>query len=196
MSTAARGFVAAHIDNCRPTPWASAAAQQSIGKARNSKAAAFHWHRRRLFSADGALASFAGQILVFHFPGVIERVKRGVPNQVTQRPRAGHFALGMQRPNGVAIGVAMRVQSLIGQYRVLRREHAELLRPVLLRGRRMTDNVVSISPAAARARTASKNAQHARISVSSRSNASSDMGCWSMLENANEIPQKSVEPVS
>src|SRR6266545_6038373 len=46
-----------------------------------------------------------------------------------------------------------------------------------------------------RARTSSKNAQHARISVSSRSNASPDMACWSMLENANEIPQKSVEPV-
>src|SRR6476660_5229053 len=97
-----------------------------------------------------ASRSFASQILVFHFPGVIERVKRGVPNQVPERPRAGHVALGMQRPNGVAIGFAMRVQSLIAQQRFLRRAHAELLRPVLLRGKRMTDSVVPIAPAAAR----------------------------------------------
>ena len=30
---------------------------------------------------------------------------------------------------------------------------------------------------------------------SSRSNASPDRACWSMLDNANEIPQKSVERV-
>jgi uncharacterized damage-inducible protein DinB len=43
----------------------------------------------------------------------------------------------------------MRVQSLVGQQRVLRRAHAELLRPVLLRGKRMPDDVVPIAPAAA-----------------------------------------------
>ena len=46
-----------------------------------------------------------------------------------------------------------------------------------------------------RERTASKNAQHACISVRSRSNASLDMACLSISENANEMPQKSVEPV-
>ncbi len=46
-----------------------------------------------------------------------------------------------------------------------------------------------------RDRTSSKNAQHARISVSSRSSSSLDMACRSMPENTNEIPQKSVEPV-
>src|SRR5215471_3193558 len=107
MSTAARSFVAAaHTDDCRPTPWASAAAQQSIGKARGSKAAAFHWQRRWLFTADGATASFASQILVFHFPGVIERVKRGVPNQVPERPfrlLASLLALGVVVPYCLAI---------------------------------------------------------------------------------------------
>ena len=43
----------------------------------------------------------ACQVFVFHFPGVIQRVKRGVPNQIPERPGAGQFALGMERPNGV-----------------------------------------------------------------------------------------------
>ena len=56
-------------------------------------AAAVQWHRRRLVTADGALALCASQILVFHFPGVIEGVKGGVPYQVPQRPLAGQFTL-------------------------------------------------------------------------------------------------------
>jgi hypothetical protein len=36
---------------------------------------------------------FGSQILVFHFPGMIERVKGGVPDQVPQRPLAGQFPL-------------------------------------------------------------------------------------------------------
>jgi hypothetical protein len=36
---------------------------------------------------------FGSQILVFHFPGMIERVKGGVPYQVPQRPLAGQFTL-------------------------------------------------------------------------------------------------------
>jgi hypothetical protein len=36
-------------------------------------------------------SQFGSQILVFHFPGVIERVKRGVPNQVAERPFAGQL---------------------------------------------------------------------------------------------------------
>ena len=36
---------------------------------------------------------FGSQILVFHFPGMIERVKCGVPYQVPQRPLAGQFTL-------------------------------------------------------------------------------------------------------
>src|SRR5438067_11303560 len=61
-----------------------------------------------------------GQVFVFHFPGVIERVIRGMPNQVPQRPDAGHFALGMERPNGIAIGVAVRSQALVGPIRIVR----------------------------------------------------------------------------
>ena len=41
----------------------------------------------------GASRSFGSQILVFHFPGMIERVKGGVPYQVPQRPLAGQFTL-------------------------------------------------------------------------------------------------------
>jgi len=51
---------------------------------------------------------FAGQVFVFHFPGVVERVIRGVPDQVAERPGARHIALGMQRPNRAAIGFAVR----------------------------------------------------------------------------------------
>src|SRR6185437_3887679 len=48
------------------------------------------------------------QILVFHFPCVIQCVKRGVPNQIPERPVAGHFTLSMKRPNGGAVSVAVR----------------------------------------------------------------------------------------
>jgi hypothetical protein len=41
----------------------------------------------------GTSRLFGSQILVFHFPGMIERVKGGVPYQVSQRPLAGQFAL-------------------------------------------------------------------------------------------------------
>jgi hypothetical protein len=60
-----------------------------------------------------------GQVFVFHFPGVVQRVIRGVPNQIPERPSSGHFALRMERPNGVAIGVAVRLQTLVDQQRTL-----------------------------------------------------------------------------
>jgi len=91
---------------------------------------------------------------------MIKRVKRGVSNQKPERPRAGHVALGMQRPNGSAVGIAMRVQSRIGQYCVLWRAYAELLGPVLLRGKRMPDDVVPIAPAAARPTPSVTREQH------------------------------------
>jgi hypothetical protein len=50
-----------------------------------------------------------GQVFVFHLPGVIQRVIRGVSNQISQWPRSGDFAFRMERPNGVAIGVAVRL---------------------------------------------------------------------------------------
>jgi len=61
----------------------------------------------------GVLADYDGQVFVFHFPGVIQRVKRSVPNQIPERPGAGHFAFRMERTNGVAIGVAVRSQALV-----------------------------------------------------------------------------------
>jgi len=74
-------------------------------------AAAVQWHRRRLVTADLPLALFASQILVFHFPGVIERVKGGVPNQVPERPfrlLASLLALGVVVPYCLAIGITIR----------------------------------------------------------------------------------------
>ena len=56
-------------------------------------AAAVQWHRRRLVTADVPLALFASQILVLHFPGMIERVIGGVQYQVPERPLAGQFTL-------------------------------------------------------------------------------------------------------
>ena len=41
----------------------------------------------------GTSRLFGSWILVFHFPGMIERVKGGVPYQVPQRPLAGQFTL-------------------------------------------------------------------------------------------------------
>src|SRR6266852_2582459 len=83
-----------------------------------------------------------GQVFVFHFPGVIQRVIRGVPNQIPERPSAGQFALGMERPNGSAIGVAVRAQALVGQLRTVRSAQPELRSPVLLRAKRMPDDAV------------------------------------------------------
>jgi hypothetical protein len=152
-----------------------------------------------LFGGVLTPCSFGSQILVFHFPGVIQRMIRGVPNQIPERPGAGHFALRMEGPSCIAIGIAMGIQSLVNQQRVQRREHAEFLRPVQFGSKRMTDDVVPMwfrsrppprgprcSSADTRIRTSSKNAQHARISVSSCSMAASEMDCWSRLENLSQ----------
>ena len=56
----------------------------------DGKTVTTHWGD---IDRDVPLALFASQILVFHFPGVIERVKGGVPYQVPQRPLAGQFTL-------------------------------------------------------------------------------------------------------
>jgi hypothetical protein len=67
------------------------------------KKSAFHTAYRRSrvrmqpgvkrFGERSASRLFGSQILVFHFPGMIERVKGGVPYQVPQWPLAGQFAL-------------------------------------------------------------------------------------------------------
>ena len=88
----------------------------------------------------------ACQILVFHFPRVIQRVKGGVPKQIPERPGAGRFALSVELPNGSAIGVAVRAQSLVGQQRVFRSVYPKFRSPVLLRAQRMPDNAVPVPP--------------------------------------------------
>src|SRR5215212_1896623 len=75
-----------------------------------------------------------GEILIFYFPRVIHGVERGVADEEAERLGAGELALGVERPDGVGIGVAMRVQFLVGQRHVLSREWPELLCPVLLGG--------------------------------------------------------------
>jgi hypothetical protein len=60
-----------------------------------------------------ALPDRAGQVFVFHLPGVIHRVIGAVPDQEPQRPRSRHPALGMERPDGRAIGAAVRLQPLV-----------------------------------------------------------------------------------
>src|SRR5579859_389134 len=87
-----------------------------------------------------------GQVFVFHFPGVIQRVIRGVPNQIPQRPGTGQFALRMECPNGVAIGVTVRLQPLVAQHRILGSGYPDLLCPLLLHAKRMTDDVIPITP--------------------------------------------------
>jgi hypothetical protein len=62
-----------------------------------------------------------GQVLVFHFPGVIHGVKGGVADEEAEWPGAGHLALSVERSNGLAIGVALGVQCLVGERRVRRR---------------------------------------------------------------------------
>src|SRR5215469_6955907 len=86
-----------------------------------------------------------GQVFVFHFPGVIQRVIRGVPNQIPERPSAGHFALRMEHPNGVAIGLAVRLQTLVDQHSTLGSMHPDLFCPLLLHANRMTDDLIPIA---------------------------------------------------
>ena len=93
---------------------------------------------------------FGSQVLVFHFPGMIHSVKGSVPNQVAERPLAGHLALGVVVPYGLAVGSAMRLQPLASQHRTVGSEHTKPLRPVLLVGKDMTDDVVPIPPSASR----------------------------------------------
>src|SRR6266508_2930862 len=44
----------------------------------------------------------------------------------------------------------MRFQPLASQHRIVGREHSDPLRPILLRGKRMTDEVVPITPSPSR----------------------------------------------
>src|SRR6201992_757179 len=81
-----------------------------------------------------------GQIFVFHFPGVVERVICGMPNQIPQRPSSSHFALGMERPNGLAIALAVRSQVLVGQLCALRKAQPQLGSHVLLCAQRMPND--------------------------------------------------------
>src|SRR5574341_2613943 len=100
-----------------------------------------------------ASRSFGSQILVFHFPGVVQGVKGGVADQEPERPfrhLAGQLALSVVVPYCIAIGRAMRFQSLASQHRTVRGEHTDHLRPILLRGERMTDDTVPITPSPAR----------------------------------------------
>src|SRR5215212_8101586 len=77
---------------------------------------------------------------------MVHGVKGGVPDEEAERPGAGHFALSVERANGLAVGVTVRVQSLVSQHRLLKRAKSEHLGPVLFRGERMTDDLVPIPP--------------------------------------------------
>ena len=87
---------------------------------------------------------FGSEILVFHFPGMVQSVKCRVPNQVTERPfrhLTGPLALGVVVPYCVDIGIAMCFQPLVSQYRTFRGEHTDPLRPILLVAKHMADNI-------------------------------------------------------
>ena len=90
-----------------------------------------------------------GEVRVFHVPAVIHGVKGGVPDQEPKLPGVGSPAVGRQRPSSVTLAVALGVQSLVAQHRVLRRAHPELLRPVPLGGQRVMDDRVPVTPATA-----------------------------------------------
>src|SRR4051794_39032345 len=113
--------------------------------------------------AKRSAGTFASQILVFHFPGVIERVKGGVPNQEPERPfrlLASLLALGVVVPYSLAIGIAIRPQSFVSQRRIIGGGNPDPTRPVLLHAKRMPDDVVAVAPAAAR--TLLQLSRHAR----------------------------------
>src|SRR5689334_6760947 len=103
--------------------------------------------------AKRSAGTFASQILVFHFPGVIERVKGAVPNQEPERPfrlLASLLALSVVVPDCLAIGITIRPQSLVSQQRIVAGDNPDPTRPIPLYGQRMPDDVISIASAAAR----------------------------------------------
>src|SRR5678815_2948181 len=80
---------------------------------------------------------------------MVHGVKCRVPNQVPERPfrhLAGQLALCVVVPYCLAIGIAMRFQPFGSQHRIVGGEHTDHLRPILLRGERMTDDMVPITP--------------------------------------------------
>lgn len=72
----------------------------------------------------------------------------------------------------------MRIQSLVGQHRVQRREHAEPLRPVQVRGKRMTDDAVAIFPSATRASL--HLSRHARTNIAEKRPAGPHQGRFTL----------------
>ena len=96
-------------------------------------------------------------------------------------------------------------QPFWGQRRFLRISQPDLLREVLaLLADGVADDPVAVRPpprgplrisGETRAATPSKNVQQARNSVIARSRSASLIGPCSVDEGANEMPQKSVEPV-
>ena len=151
-----------------------------------------------------ALPDFGAQVFVLHFPGMIQHVKGGVPNQEAEWPGSGKFALRVECPNSRAIGIAVRLQ-------VLRRSAAhpgayalQLLCPLLFAGKHMAHDVLS-NLALLRAAPSPTQPRHAhgpRRNMPSTLaagpgtvQASGDISRLSLPEKANEMPQKSVEPV-
>src|SRR4051812_28680307 len=129
---------------CGPTPCrlATVSAAADLPKYHRSRA-----RSNRLVTAT--------QILVFHFPGVIERVKGGVPYQEPERPfrlLASLLALGVVVPYCLAIGITIRHQSIVSQQHIsiIGGNNPDTTRPVLLYEQRMPDDMVAVAPAAAR----------------------------------------------
>src|SRR5258706_11046758 len=86
-----------------------------------------------------------------------------MPNQIPKRPSAGHFALGVERPDGIEISVAVSAQALVDKDHTVRCEHSEFRSPVLLNAQRMPHNTVPIPPAPAR--TLQHLSRHARTYI-------------------------------
>src|SRR5215467_10078408 len=110
----------------------------------------------------------------------------------------------MERPNCGAIGVAVRLQTLVDQHRTFLSEHPDLLCPLVLHAKRMTDNLIPIPPSASR--TLLHLSRHARTYSVEKRPACLHQGQFTFQFSArdvlpidarerDEMPQKSVEPV-
>ena len=121
-----------------------------------------------------------------------------------ERPGACHFVLGMQRPNCVAIGLAMSFQPLVRLAFIQWCEHAELIRPIQLRENVAERCGPDPAPPPRGPRFAFQstraNAHRKKLPACLHKRQFTLHFCvrqlWSSkLENTNEIPQKSVEPL-
>src|SRR5437763_7367691 len=91
----------------------------------------------------------------------------------------------MEGPNGVAIGIAVRLQTLVAQQRILGSVYPDLRRPVLLHAKCMADDVIPIT--ASPSRTLLQLGRHAHTHIVEKRPARLHQGQYTFQFFAREV---------